>query len=155
MIETLREEHSLSISPFPSEEDLETLEKYAPGSSKRLINVTIDRIAVRTELMREDAKASREINRRGQHYALIFGLTILGVSTVFAFLGYPTQAAFIATTLVVAVVVAFLVGDEVSTVVPWLMRSPDRNREQDSNDRHRDGDRRAIPEESQDRTEDD
>ncbi len=121
-METLQQEMSFSFSPFPTEEELSVLEKHAPGSPQRLIDATIDRIESRTENYRENGNVSRQINRRSQGFAISFAVVVLLVACYFAWLGDPTQAAVIATTLIVASIIAFLSGTDLKLVAPWILQ---------------------------------
>lgn len=137
--ETLQQELSISVSPFPTDEELATLDKYSSGSAGRMIDATIDRIESRTEVYRDNAKASRDINSRGQWFALIIAIVTLVTACYFAWLGYPIQGASVAIALVLVLAVAFLAGDNLKSVVPWLFHKNNESKPPT-------GDASALPE---------
>ena len=62
VVRSLKQEMSISVSPFATEEEFAVLEQYASGSAERLINTTLDRIELTTEIRRENAKTKRHID---------------------------------------------------------------------------------------------
>lgn len=124
--QTVRRELSVSFNPYLSDEELSVLEKYAPGSAARLINATTERVEVNNENLREDGRAKREINKAGQKYAFGVVLAILVSVCYISWLSYPREAASIAIVLLLGLVVSFLVGGELKSVVPWLFQKNNR-----------------------------
>lgn len=121
-----------SSGPFPPPMFLERYEQIVKGSAKQLMDSGIRRVDATTEIDLLESRTKATIDLRGQHYALIVVVGLLVTATIWLVLGHAHAATILATSTIVALVIAFIGSTRIEKLAPYLSRNrPDSDAEDD------------------------
>lgn len=111
-----------SSGPFPPPMFLERYEQIVEGSAKQLMNSGIRRVDATTDIDLLESKTKTTIDLRGQVFALVVVMSLLITSTIWLALGHAHAATILATSTIVALVIAFIGSTRIEKVAPFLGR---------------------------------
>ena len=109
-----------SSGPFPPPMFLERYDRIVPGIAEELMRSGIRRVDASTKIDLDESQAKQDIDRLGQHYAFAIVVFILVIATIWLLAGYPTPATILASTTVVALIIAFLGSSRIEQIAPHL-----------------------------------
>jgi uncharacterized membrane protein len=119
-----------SSGPFPPPMFLERYEQIVEGSARQLMDSGIRRVEATTEIDLLESRTKTTIDLRGQIFALVVVMSLLITSTIWLALGHAHAATILATSTIVALVIAFIGSTRIEKVAPYLGRKrPDPNTE--------------------------
>lgn len=111
-----------SSGPFPPPMFLERYEQIVEGSAKQLMDSGIQRVNATTEIELMESKTKITIDLRGQIFALVVVMSLLITSTIWLALGHAHAATILATSTIVALVIAFIGSTRIEKLAPYLGR---------------------------------
>lgn len=101
--------------PIPDPNMLQEYNNVVKDGAERIITQFEEQSRHRREIEKIVVNSESKESRRGQIFAFIIGMTGLGLAFVSAILGYNTFAITLASTTLVGLVSAFIVGKKIQT----------------------------------------
>ena len=109
-----------SSGPFPPPMFLERYDQIVEGSAKQLMDSGIRRVDTTTEIILSESKTKNTIDLRGQLVALIVVILLLMTATIWLALDHAHAATILATSTIVALVIAFIGSTRIE--IPIMIR---------------------------------
>ncbi|MBS9336418.1 DUF2335 domain-containing protein [Fructobacillus papyrifericola] len=103
---------SLSLGPLPNSQELERLEKIAPGSAEKIIDDIMAESDHRRSLEKKEQKEYWHSRKSGNRAALFVAVAMIGCTFSLVYFGHPIAGTLFGGTTFLSVVGMFINGKD-------------------------------------------